>query len=353
LLANPYPSAINAASFISANNNSTGNIGGTLYFWTSFTPLNANGTYTTNDYASWNATGATGTIAPSDPSGIGSSLKPTGKIAAGQGFFAQIYDDADIVFSNSMRVRSNTDNGQFFRNGLSPEKHSIWLSITNNNHAYRQTLVGYVFGATNDRDIIYDGDAFTDNEVNLYSVLDSKPMVIQGRALPFAVSDYVPLGYKVTTAGDYTINLDEVDGLFATGQSIYIEDVLTSTIHELTQTPYTFTSTSGVFDHRFVLRYTDATLGIPTTESSNTVHVYTKDHQIFVQSEELQLKEIMVYDVLGRLLTDTNNINDRVYVTSRQIDQQILIVKIKLENGQVITKKLDDNLVFNTAMLFL
>lgn len=341
LLANPYPSAINASAFITANNNSTGNIGGTLYFWTSFTQPNGNGDYTTNDYASWNGTGATGTIAPSDPSGNGSSLKPTGKIAAGQGFFAQIYDNADIIFNNSMRVRSVTDNSQFFRNNnATDEQNRIWLSISNSNHAYRQTLVGYVTGATNDRDLLYDGDAFTDNAVNLYSVLNTKPMVIQGRALPFGTSDLVPLGYKVTTAGDYTINIDEVDGLFVTGQPIYIEDLLLSNTHELTQSPYTFTSAAGIFDNRFVLRYTDTSLGIHTVDSSNLVQVYTKNHQIFVQSELSQLTEVAVYDVLGRLLFENKNIKNRECISSTITNQQTLIVKIKLDNEQVITKKI-------------
>ena len=343
LLANPYPSAINASAFITANNNSTGNIGGTLYFWTSFTQPNGNGDYTTNDYASWNATGATGTIAPSDPSGNGSILKPTGKIAAGQGFFAQIYDNADIIFNNSMRVRSVTDNSQFFRNNnatATDEQNRIWLSISNSNHAYRQTLVGYVTGATNDRDLLYDGDAFTDNAVNLYSVLNTKPMVIQGRSLPFDTSDLVPLGFKVTTAGDYTINIDEVDGLFVTGHPIYIEDLLLSTTQELTQSPYTFTSAAGVFDNRFVLRYTDTSLGIHTVDNSNSIHVYTKNHQIFVQSELSQLTEVAVYDVLGRLLFENKNIKSRECISSTITNQQTLIVKIKLDNEQVITKKI-------------
>jgi len=335
LLANPYPSAINAASFITANNNSTGNIGGTLYFWTSITQPDASGYYTTNDYASWNATGATGTTA------LSGGNVPTGKIAAGQGFFAQIYDDADIVFKNAMRVRSTTDNSQFFRNSnTAEEQHRIWLSITNNNHAYRQTLVGYVSGASNDRDLLYDGDAFTDNEVNLYSVLNTKPMVIQGRALPFNSSDLVPLGYKVTTAGDYTLKIDELDGLFVTGQTIYVEDLLLSTVHELSQTPYSFTTAAGVFDNRFVLRYTDTTLSIPTFDSSNTVHFFTKNHQFFIKSELLQLKEITVYDVLGRLLFENKNIKSREYESPPIPDQQTSIVKIKLENGQVISKKI-------------
>ncbi|MGK4566784.1 hypothetical protein [Flavobacterium sp. 3HN19-14] len=74
LLANPYPCALDATTFVNTNSSS---IEGTLYFWTSTTPL-TNWVYTANDYASWNKTGGTTTG--------GSALTPTGKIGCGQGF---------------------------------------------------------------------------------------------------------------------------------------------------------------------------------------------------------------------------------------------------------------------------
>ena len=72
LLGNPYPSAIDADKFLTANKDV---LNGTLYFWThntamqSANPLNLTlGTgafaYTSNDYATYNATGGVGAAPP-------------------------------------------------------------------------------------------------------------------------------------------------------------------------------------------------------------------------------------------------------------------------------------------------
>jgi hypothetical protein len=53
--------------------------------------------YTSNDYASYNTTGGVGTIAKNDKrSDADSKYKPTGKIAAGQAFFATGSSAAEV-----------------------------------------------------------------------------------------------------------------------------------------------------------------------------------------------------------------------------------------------------------------
>jgi hypothetical protein len=92
-----------------------GVIDGTLYFWTHSTKIGIGvvnpGTgvyaYSGDDYASYNLTGGVGTVADSDPDKTpGNPNKPTGKIGAGQGFFATsnttILGTNEIVFNNSM-----------------------------------------------------------------------------------------------------------------------------------------------------------------------------------------------------------------------------------------------------------
>ena len=336
LLANPYPCAIDAASLIAANG---GKLGGTLYFWTSLTP-NAGGAYTTNDYASWNGTGATAT---SDTFGANSPLKPTGKIGTGQGFFAQIYDDFNVTFNNSMRLRSTSDNQQFFRTTAPVEKNRIWLNLTStsSNAIFRQTLVGYVTGATNGTDFIYDGDTYTGNEVDLYSIADSRNWVIQGRALPFDVADLVPLGYKITASGTYRINIDELDGLFLNGQDIYLEDLLLNVTHDLKQTPYVFDTAAGTFESRFILRYTSSPLGTTAfSQVQNNVKIAVSNHELHIKSQNQVIRQVTIYNVIGSLLYSKNNFNDlEVQLPNLQLPNQTLLVKITLADGSVVTKK--------------
>ena len=343
LLGNPYPSAISASSFVSdvANLNK---IGGTLYFWTSITPV-TNYTYTTNDYATWNVTGST---AVSDVSGT-NVLKPTGNIASGQGFFAVLKADYNVTFNNSMRVRttSGNPNSQFFRNNLNGDvavhEGKIWLNLYNDTYFFRQALVGYVSGATNDYDNLYDGTSITLNPINIYSILDSKPLVIQGRQLPFLDTDLVPLGVKITSSGTYKIAIDHSEGLFNGDQNVYLQDNMLNIIHDLKVTPYEFYSASGTFNERFVLRYNNTTvLGNPDFENSNNSVVVTTNHsELSIKSFIETIQEVTVYDILGRQLFYDKTINNNNFITSNiSFSQQALILKIKLENGITVTRKI-------------
>ncbi len=152
------------------------------------------------------------------------------------------------------------------------EKDRVWLNLYNSQGAFKQALVGYITGATNEYDNGYDGGTFDGNEfVDFYSVNQDKNLVIQGRALPFDESDEVPLGYKTTIVGDFTIDIAQADGLLAT-KDIFIEDKSTQTVKNLKEGAYKFTTEAGTFNDRFVLRYTNKTLGTDNFEKpENTI----------------------------------------------------------------------------------
>jgi len=175
--------------------------------------------------------------------------------------------------------------------------------------------------------------------VNLYSIVEGKSLSIQGKALPFETSDVVPLGLRITTAGTYTIAIDELDGLFAADQAIYIEDFTTGVIHNLKTTPYTFTSAAGTFPTRFQIRYTNVTLGIDDVSvPSKSVWVYGNDLMTVVSSEEF-LATVVVHDLLGRRLYEAKNIAASQHVIALKPTEQVLLVTITLGNGQVETRK--------------
>lgn len=341
LLANPYPSAIDAELFLTQN---SGAIDGTIYYWTSITPYPGIGNYQTGDYAKWNLTGGVGTNAAND-SPSNTALRPDGQIVAGQGFFVQaLVNNATVTFRNAQRLI--TDNTQFFRmaqpqttQSVSGSKHRFWLNLKSENGHFNQMLIGYLPGATNDIDWGYDGFSVVNNPVNIYSHVNGKSLSIQGRALPFDQNDIVPLGLRITTAGTYKIALDEVDGLFSDNQIIYLEDLSTGAVHNLKQSPYSFTSAAGTFESRFQIRYTNETLGIDeVTVPSNTVWVYGTDVMTAVSSEEL-LANVVVHDLLGRRLYEAKNISAMQHVIGLKPAEQVLLVTITLANGQVETRK--------------
>ncbi len=190
------------------------------------------------------------------------------KLPTGPGFFATGIASGTVNFINVMRISGTSladgsgGNQQFFKTKnpkaktAKIEKNRVWLNLSNTQGAFKQTLIGYVTGATNENDTRFDGQSFDGHEfIDFYSINDGKNLTIQGRALPFDENDEVPLGYRTTITGEFTINIDQVDGSL-TNRPI-LEDKLTHTVTDLKSGNYTFNTNAGTFDNRFVLRYKD------------------------------------------------------------------------------------------------
>ena len=366
LLGNPYPSALDADEFLLQNKDV---LYGTLYFWTHNTAIGQgtsnNGPeafpYTTNDYASYNSTGGVGvTLDPENLLGTATAPSggaiPTGKIGTGQGFFAtskSTITGAKIVFNNDMRVGVKVisgDNTQFFRTKnpkaktAKIEKNRVWLNLTNTQGAFKQTLVGYITGATNDIDDAYDGESFDGQEfVDFYSINDGKNLTIQGRALPFDENDEVPLGYRSTITGEFTINIDQVDGSL-TNQPVFLEDKLTHTVTDLKSGNYTFNTNAGTFDNRFVLRYkdhsSDKTLGLDETDANDGIIVlYSNNYKTLIirNNGEATINSVSLFNITGQNLS-VWDIKDweqtSIQIPIKESSSGIYVVKVKTTMGE-------------------
>lgn len=355
LIGNPYPSALDADTFLDANNSV---LDGTLYFWTHNTAIAVNtpnpgsGTYayTSDDYASYNRVGGVATAASSVATGGTNSNKPTGKIAAGQSFFTTSIASGTVNIDNTMRVTA--PNTQFFKltknaKTAAIEKHRVWLNLTNTQGAFKQTLIGYVAGATNGYDISFDALTFDGNDfIDFYSVNEDNNLVIQGRALPFEDSDAIQLGYSTTIDGAFSIAIDEVDGLL-TDQTIYLEDKDSGAIHNLNNGPYSFSTAIGTFNDRFVLRYISGNTAKRTLvtneldKTNNPVVVSVKNHQIKISSFKEMIDKVFVYELNHRQIYEKEKVNSNEFsIHNLRADNQFLIVEIVLQNGKTVTKKI-------------
>jgi len=338
LIGNPYASPISVDEFIKGN---TGKIDGTFYFWThktrvSSTP-NQNGTYSYNnqDYAVYNKTGGVAT-SPIE-------RKPDGIIASGQGFFVRTIGTGNVVFKNSMRVSGINKNKDFYRTGETTDdnKNRFWLSMGNADGLYSEFLVGYNEEATNDFDVDFDGITTSTGNVMLYTTVNANKLAIQGRQAPFAQSDVVPVGYKAAAAGQYTISINKKEGLFERNQAIYLYDYVTNEHHDLTAGDFTFTSAAGTFDTRFEVRFADRTLGVETPVASNSdVIVYKNGNQIAAKVTNFTIEDMQVYDITGKILFSKKGINSNEFSTaSLNVANQVVVVKVTLDGGQTISRK--------------
>lgn len=341
LLGNPYPSAIDADAFINANVEDTGTINqtitGTLYFWTHNHAISGYD-YMATDYATYNLFGSVGVA-----SGTGNLTDPSQYIASGQGFFVQNKFAGDVTFDNSMRILEN--NANFYRQKkVSSEEESsrIWLKLAKNAVDVTGTLVGYGSNSTNGYDSGYDSYVYDKNQsFSIYSFIETEKMAIQSKVLPFVDTDTFPLGYSINVSGNATISIEKVDGLFVYDQPVYLEDKVLNVVHNIVNSPYTFSTTAGTFNDRFVLRYTDKTLGTDDFESIvKSVLISKNKSELRIKSAVENIKNIAVYDLLGRKVFEKSAVNNTEFSTSDFVlRNQIVVVKVTLENGKTVSQK--------------
>lgn len=339
LIGNPYPSAIDAIDFLTHTGN--GNITGSVYLWTHDTDIAIAPdpfyddyvyNYDVADYIAYNSSGT------STPTGF------NGNIGAGQGFFVLMTDAATtnetVTFDNTMRSSAHA-NDQFYRTSNPSDMdgsaaNRIWLDYVNPSGQSNTTLVAYVDDATNDEDRMFDAPTTTGNGLDLYSLIDEKAYLIQGRQLPFDINDQVPIGLNISESGIQTIAINTLQGVFYdSNQDIFIEDLLNDTIHNIKESPYSFTSESGIINDRFILRFTNTTLGLDDFDTLSGISVFEDNDKITVKSDYGTIASIDVYDILGRTLYFNKSVNaSRFSIESISPYNATLLLKIKLADGK-------------------
>ncbi len=327
-IGNPYPSDVSMSDFVAANTN---NITGTLYFW-----RKTNSTVSSPGYCTW----AGGTFTSNLETQV---FDPNGIISVGQGFIVEAKNSSTTVnFNNGMRVSNNVN--QFFRNPNTIEYNRIWLNVSGNDTAITsaksQMAVGYITDATQGEDV-FDGKFFNNGDAALASLIGTDKYAIQGRALPFNDNDVVPMSFKATTAGNYNIAIDHVDGLFTGNSDIYLRDNLTGTTNNLTTGAYSFATLAGDFDTRFELVYRSGLLAITNPVfNDNAVIVYKNNAGVYVNSGTIAIANVKIFDIQGRLLIEKTKVNsNQITIDTNAFSNQLLIVEITSTDNVKISKK--------------
>jgi hypothetical protein len=328
LVGNPYPSPISLSTFVTEN---TTAIESNLYFW-----RKTNGLGTA--YCTWvPGPGLTGTFTTN---GNLQSVDPVGVLQSGQGFFVQAKaGQTEAIFRNTQRVAINAN--QFFKTSKIVVDSRIWLNATNAAGDFSQMAVTYGAKGTLGVDM-YDGKYINDSPFALTSNVNNEEYTIQGRPA-FVPSDVVALNFKTATAGQYTISIDHVDGLFLGNQDIYLVDSKTGTETNLKTSSYTFTAAAAVDNTRFSLKF-QKTLSLDAQElNDNSVIVYKNDGVIYVNSGAKTINNIKVFDILGRVVTERNNVKaNTASIQNLRASNQVLIVKVTTDDNQVISKKVEN-----------
>jgi len=338
---NPYPSPINVQDFLMENSGLLDN--GTLYFW-----RKRNGTsgtaYATLTLAAYVASSQEAENASSDAFEDGDEANWV--INPGQGFHIKAAPGvSEINFNNSMRRTVN--NGQFFRTGAALSAQNavsmskMWLNIAGPSGEFGQAALVYSEAATMGLDYGYDGRLFNDGVLAIYTMAQDTRLSVQARS-GFVSSDEVPLGYKATTAGNYSIALGRTTGVFTEGQEIYLRDELLNITHNLsTLGAYAFSTAAGTINNRFHVVYAQALGTVNPGFNPDAIVVWKNSNTISISSDNAPIARVKVLDLRGRLLYDSGVLSaSSMEINTLHAEQQMLVVQVTTNGGAIVDKKI-------------
>jgi hypothetical protein len=332
LLANPYPSAIDADKFLIENIT----IDGVVYIWQSSQSNSGQGeSYNQADYLVY-------TLAGSVTNGPTTNTF-NGSIASGQGFLIKsLVDSGNVVFTNCMRKLDNNNQFNKVRNNSKVAAVDRFkLNMTGKNGVFSQILIAYMPEATLGYDRLYDAGRNSVSTAQLYSLFegDGRKLAINARP-PFVDTDVVALGVSKpdTTTETFTITITEKEGIFANGTNVYLFDTDTNEYHNLNEGAFSFDSNSKALNSRFKVVYQNSSLNNPDFDPNTVIaSIYKQTLKI---KAGLPITNVTIYDITGRLINEIKVNNQLEVSNSFRFAQGIYIAKIKMNNGTVATQKL-------------
>lgn len=310
LVGNPYPSAISALDFLTAN---SGVIQGAVYYWDDDNSGGAG--YASNDYAVRNFAGST--------NGGGGHTAPL-YIASGQGFKVRATTNGSINFTNTLR--NTTINNAFLSQGNNSK---IWLSVSNPDNYYNQTLLAFMIDGTEGEDWAYDAEKIRlATSLSLYSFLDDKALAIQG--FPELTNDRViPLGLISASQSNVTFHIDSTYNI-EQDVDITLEDRYFSQFYDLKNNDYTFLASETEYTDRFFLHINHAvTVGVSDEELSK-ISIYTNGNRIFVNPGNVEGKaQISLMNNLGQtILTNELLMSGLTSVELPELSTGVYVVRV-------------------------
>jgi hypothetical protein len=338
LLANPYPSAIDADKFLTENSSL---LDGVIYLWKAQTTNDgAAQQYTIADYIAYTKAGTTADL------GTGTDNTFAGKIASGQGFKVKALGSGNAMFTNCMRVVGS--NSQFYRvndfaTNTTETVDRFKINLQTTTGIANQVLVAYLPQTTLGYDNMYDAELYSVSPTKMYSILDNDTKKLAINARPtFENTDEVTLGYTKESATNtqMSFNVVEKEGLFASNQTpIYLYDNQLNVYHDFATGPYVFNTTSQENNTRFKIVYQNALLGNDSFASNLTIA--TLNNKVLNVASKVIIDEVKVFDMTGRLVLNVTPENQTVSFQSNFYQAVgVYIVKVKLTNGQIVTSKL-------------
>ncbi|MFT6601005.1 MAG: hypothetical protein ACJAZZ_000123 [Dokdonia donghaensis] len=397
LVGNPFPSAIDANTFINDNPHLTG----TLLFWEHW----GGGSHYLSDYqagyALYTLSGGTPAVSHPAVSQTGSGTKtPTRFIAVGQGFFVEAVSTGTTTFNNRQRAfaKESTSSTFFFNSDQEEDtddsniedavvqeedlREKFRIGFDSPSQFHRQLLMTIDENTTFDYDRAYDGVITSNPTEDMTWMLEDEMAIILG--VPAIENDrQFPVRVTLPIDGEISIGLDDLENVNTDNVSVYVLDELLGTTTDITnlQDKYTITLSAGTYEDRFYIVFQRAEsedqeeeettdeeeqeqteeetteddevaqdtdveeeVVIEDTFESDSIRVYfNTDSQAIIidKSQDYEIKSLQLFNILGQLIKDWTPDNEATHIELPVLDVAPGAYILNIEKPQTMeTQKL-------------
>ena len=342
---NPYPSNIDIVELYqnSLIVNPTNALDTTIQFWdnvVNHTYTQLGGSYKGYSYALYNVESDEAIYAPGhDPNGpdIIGTKTPSRIVKTDQAFMVRaLAAGATLEFNNA--IRKTDRNTVFFGKNSQRDAYHLEM-ITAEGLGVQNAIVYMPTGSANygREDSKLPSSTMSDA---LFSFAGETKIVINGRSL-FTTDDVINLGTRHFVPGMYIIRANDLKGVFANGQPIYLKDKILNILTDISVAEYVFTSDSGEFTNRFEIVYKpEIVLATDGTVVKANIQVYRDAQEFVVESSAKKITSYELYDMSGRIITSQKANAKEVRFNAEQLVDGAYVLKAQLEDGEIFTKKL-------------
>jgi len=325
LVANPFPSYLNANSDAHATKNF----------------LTVNGTANLHDtYVSVYGYDGDGGFSPYNNS-TGSAVY----IAPGQGFFLAADFTADISFTEEMQTVSGGDDFNSQNGDVLDDVLQVSLRLYHGEEEIEETRLYFEDGLSLGLDPGYDAGAFDQNSALMTRLIEEDEghgLAINAMSTEDMDDVVIPLEINQTAGQEFRINLHAS----SIGEvNIYLEDTELETLTLLNEEDFVFTPTSDLSDAgRFYIHLTADTL---SNEEVNTslLNAYKKVDNNYITIEGLATQatstQVSLFNILGTRVMDISldNTTNTQIISTNGLSTGIYVLKL-ISGQDQLTKKL-------------
>lgn len=343
---NPYPSSIDLYELYHSNSDKItsefllwDNRGNTIH-------VQQGSDYDQSNYAVFNAASGSGGTGVAAHGASGQSKTPGRYLNSVNGFMLRARPDANgktVDFNNELRV--NEIGVDYHGKNFNQKDDRYWISLISPSEIEMMTAVVYFEGGNNDFAEDDSERMYTSDDI--YTFANDFPLVIQGKS-EFIINDKIRVGFSAYETGVYRIGLHDFEGVFEEEVEIYLFDMDLNEIQNLKEGPYKFVTREGEYNNRFVIIYRPVKQILDYIQEdiifAKEVDIFKKDGKIQILSTNEKISDVEVFGLNGSTVYFKSDVNSKEHdVMLSGITKGIIIVTVKMEDGEIISKKFVNN----------